>query len=85
MRVAHTNIAVRVTALPVAAALCRRNDDTQDTTSTKHAGRPPARSYMQVLRRCGDEVDYIVPGAVGPLARPTEIRDAVSGRVVRAG
>ena len=85
LRGAHTNIAVRVTAHPVAAALCRRFGGALVSTSANRAGCPPARSYMQVLRRCGDEVDYIVPGAVGPLARPTEIRDAVSGRVVRAG
>lgn len=85
LRGVHKNIAVRVTAHPVAAALCRRFGGALVSTSANRAGRPPARSYLQVLRRCGDEVDYIVPGAVGALARPTEIRDAVSGAVVRAG
>src|SRR3569833_1981715 len=85
LRGAHTNIAVRVTAHPVAAALCRSFGGAQGPTSANRAGRSPARSYLQALRRGGGEVDYIVPGAVGPLARPTEIRDAVSGAVVRAG
>lgn len=85
LRGAHSSIAVRVTAHPVAAALCRRFGGALVSTSANRAGHPPARTRLQVMCRCGSEVDYIVPGPVGALARPTEIRDAVSGAVVRAG
>lgn len=85
LRGAHSSIAVRVTAHPVASALCRRYGGALVSTSANRAGRPPARTYLQVRRRCGREVDYLVPGAVGARARPTEIRDALSGAVVRAG
>jgi L-threonylcarbamoyladenylate synthase len=85
LRGAHRTLAVRVTAHPAAAALCRRFGGALVSTSANLAGRPAARSHLRVLRRFGDAVDYIVPGATGGLMRPTEIRDASSGAVVRAG
>src|SRR3569833_371797 len=56
LRGAHTNIAVRVTAHPVAAALCRRFGGARVSTSANRAGRSPARSYFAgaaPLRRRG--------------------------------
>jgi len=85
LRGTHRSLAVRVTAHPRAAALCRRFGGALVSTSANLAGRPAAHRRLQVLRRFGDEVDYIVPGATGGLMRPTEIRDGLSGAVVRAG
>ena len=85
LRGAHETLAVRVTAHPVAAALCKRFGGALVSTSANLAGRPPARTYLQALRRVGLAVDYIAPGAVGTRACPTEIRDASSGAIVRPG
>lgn len=85
LRGAHASLAVRVTAHPVAAALCRAFGGALVSTSANVAGRPPARSGVQVRRRFDGALDYIVPGALGAAARPTEIRDALSGAVVRPG
>lgn len=85
LRGTHHTLAVRVTAHPVAAALCRRFGGAVVSTSANLAGRPAARSRLQVQRRFGDAVDYIVPGVAGDLMRPTEIRDGSSGAVLRAG
>jgi L-threonylcarbamoyladenylate synthase len=85
LRGTHRTLAVRVTAHPVAAALCRRFGGALVSTSANLAGRPAARSRLQVQRYFGDALDYIVPGAAGGLMRPTEIRDSLSGAVVRAG
>lgn len=85
LRGAHDTLAVRATAHPVAAALCRAFGGAVVSTSANRAGRPPARSALQVHRRFGNGVDYVLPGRAGPASRPTEIRDAASGRVVRAG
>lgn len=82
---AHDTLAVRVTAHPVAAALCTQVGGALVSTSANLAGRPPARTYLQVLRRVGRDVDYIVPGRTGRQTRPTEIRDAASSAVVRPG
>jgi len=85
LRGSHRSLAVRVSAHPLAAALCRRFGGAVVSTSANPAGRPAARRRLQVQRQFGDDVDYIVPGAVGDLTRPTEIRDGLSGAVVRAG
>jgi L-threonylcarbamoyladenylate synthase len=78
-------IAVRVTAHPAARALCEASRMALVSTSANHSGRSPARSSTQVRALFGDSVDYILPGAVGDLRKPTEIREALSGKVLRAG
>ena len=47
--------------------------------------RPPARSALQTRLRLGDHVDYVLPGATGGRARPSEIRDAATGAILRPG
>lgn len=78
-------IALRVTAHPQAAALCRAAGMAITSTSANRSGQKPARSYREALHRLGGEVDYVLPGFVGDAPAPTEIRDAVSGEVVRPG
>lgn len=81
----HDTIAVRVTAHPVAAALCRSCGTALVSTSANRAGQVPARSALRVQRIFGNQIDLIVHGDLGGAARPSEIRDARSGRIVRAG
>lgn len=78
-------LAVRVTAHPVAAALCRAFGAPLVSTSANPSGQPPARSALQVRHRFGSSLDDIVPGATGGLLRPTEIRDGRTGRILRPG
>lgn len=78
-------IAVRVTAHPQAAALCRAAGMGITSTSANRSGQRPARSYRETLRRLGAAVDYVLPGFVGEARAPTEIRDALTGDVVRPG
>ena len=81
----HDSIAIRVTAHPLAAALCTALGQALVSTSANRHGRPPARTALQVRRGLGDLIDLVISGATGPQLRPTEIRDARSGRVVRPG
>jgi len=83
---AHPSIAVRVTAHPVAAALCARFGAPIVSTSANRAGQPPALSATQLRRafRADRSVDAIMPGALGGLAAPTRIRNVVDGTIVRA-
>ena len=78
-------IAVRVTAHPQAASLCEVYGGALVSTSANIAGRPPARTALAVRRRFGTTVDYVLGGRVGEDRRPTEIRDALSDRVIRPG
>ncbi len=76
-------IAVRVTAHPVAAALCRAWGGALVSTSANRSGEAPALTALRVRRRFGATLDALVPGALGGLATPTAIRDLISGAVIR--
>lgn len=79
-------LAVRVTAHPQAAALCRAFGGPLVSTSANLAGRRPARTALELrLRLPAAAVDFVVPGAVGERAGPTEIRLGETGEVLRRG
>ena len=75
--------AVRLTTNPVAHALCNAVDSPLVSTSANRSGQPTARNRFVLQRQFANEVDYIVPGDCGPASGPSEIRDFVSGKVLR--
>jgi L-threonylcarbamoyladenylate synthase len=80
------SVAVRVTAHPVAAALCRGFGRAIVSTSANRRGRPPARTALGTrLRFPAEQIDYVLAAPPDGTGRPTEIRDLRSGRVLRAG
>jgi L-threonylcarbamoyladenylate synthase len=79
----HAGLAVRITRHPVAAALCRAARSPLVSTSANVAGRPPARNAHVLRRQFRRQVECIVPGRCGPAKGPSEIRDLLSGKVVR--
>ncbi|MGD8643068.1 MAG: L-threonylcarbamoyladenylate synthase [Chromatiales bacterium] len=81
----HETIAVRVTAHPLAAALCRAAGMAIVSTSANLSGHEPARSAREVVEQLGGRIDCVLEGALGGLDRPTEILDARTGRVLRSG
>jgi L-threonylcarbamoyladenylate synthase len=78
-------VAVRITAHPVASELCRRAGCAIVSTSANVSGQAPARSADAVRRMFGAEIDFVLDGPLGDSDRPTEIRDAITGKVVRPG
>ncbi|MEX0706459.1 MAG: Sua5/YciO/YrdC/YwlC family protein [Woeseia sp.] len=84
VRGAHAGIAVRITAHPVAAALCEAAGMPLVSTSANLSGHPPARNAWVVRRQFQNLVDFIVPGRCGPARGPSELRDLESGAVLRA-
>jgi len=80
----RATIAVRVSAHPIAAALCRAYNGALVSTSANLAGQPPALTALRVRQRFGRNLDAVVSGALGELRAPTPIRDLRSGEVVRA-
>lgn len=76
-------LAVRVTAHPLAAALCRTYGGAIVSTSANRAGQTPARTALQVRLRLGTELEAILPGACGGAERPSSIRDGRTGQVLR--
>lgn len=85
LRGRHDSLAVRVTAHAGSAALCREFGGALVSTSANPRGRAPARTPLQLRRYFGDSLDYLLPGPLGGRRRPSEIRDARSGRVLRMG
>lgn len=79
----HSKIAVRVSAHPLVQALCERLGPLV-STSANPAGLPAAMSAEEVWDYFGDRV-WIVPGTLGGAARPSAIKDLLTGQVIRAG
>ncbi|WP_457665639.1 Sua5/YciO/YrdC/YwlC family protein [Thiolapillus sp.] len=75
-------VAVRVTAHPVARALCLAFGGALTSTSANRSGHRPARSALEVRLRCPG-TDDILHGHTGGLSRPTPIRNALTGEVIR--
>jgi L-threonylcarbamoyladenylate synthase len=78
----YTSLAVRVTAHPIASALCAEAGALV-STSANPSGCTPARCAQEVRAYFKDALDYIVLGEVGREGRPTEIRDAITGKILR--
>jgi L-threonylcarbamoyladenylate synthase len=79
----HATVAVRVSDHPLIRSLCTLWGGPLVSTSANPSGARPAREAFQVRRYFGDALDYVLAGAVGTATRPTTIRDASSGRVIR--
>lgn len=78
-------IAVRVSDHPIVRRLCRRTGSALVSTSANRSGSRPARSALAVRRQLGRTVDDVLAGPLGDATRPTEIRDARSGDIIRPG
>lgn len=85
LRGRHASLAVRVTAHAGTAALCREFGGALVSTSANPRGQAAARSTLQVRRYFSDRLDYLLPGRVGGRRRPSEIRDARTGEILRNG
>lgn len=79
----HAGVAIRLTAHPVARALCAESGLPLVSTSANVAGRAPTRRRLVLLKQFGGLVDCIAPGDCGPAAGPSEIRDLATGEVLR--
>jgi len=83
LRGRHVTLAVRVTAHPIAAALCTAAGSALVSTSANISHRPPVRTHLQVRSALGSQVDLILAGRCGTRARPSSIRDGRTGVVIR--
>ncbi|HVV67589.1 MAG TPA: L-threonylcarbamoyladenylate synthase [Gammaproteobacteria bacterium] len=79
----HRTVAVRVTAHPIACALCSHFARPMVSTSANITGQAPARDADSVNKMFAMGVEVIVQGEVGGLLQPTEIRDVVTGKILR--
>ena len=79
----HGTLAVRVSAHPTCRALCLRLGHPLISTSANLSTLPPARDAQAVAAQFGTLLDGIVDAPVGGQAQPTEIRQGLTGEIVR--
>ena len=80
----HATLAVRISAHPAVIALCRAFGGPLVSTSANLAGEPPPRRRSELEPGLLAGVAGILDGETGGLERPTPIRDAVTGAILRA-
>ncbi|NOX09044.1 MAG: threonylcarbamoyl-AMP synthase [Gammaproteobacteria bacterium] len=83
LRGRHTSLAVRVTAHPLAAALCQAWGGPLISTSANLSGHPPARNPLQVRKQFAQQIDMIIYGDVGTQEKPSVIKDALNNKTLR--
>ena len=81
----HSGLAVRVTAHPVAATLCELFGGPIVSTSANIQGKSALKSAQQVQKCYGGRLQGMVYGKIGNMVRPSEIRDGISGKLLRVG
>jgi L-threonylcarbamoyladenylate synthase len=82
---AHATVALRVSGHPLVQALCAAFGGPVISSSANLQSRTPALDSRTVRRYFAGRVDYILPGKLGGLNKPSEIRDLASGQVLRPG
>ncbi len=80
-----STLAVRVSAHPVVQALCLAYGGPIVSTSANLSSEPPCRTAAEVELQLGSALGAVVDGACGPSRNPTQIRDAVTNQLLRAG
>jgi len=81
----HHTLAVRVSDHPIVKQLCSAFNGPIVSTSANIAGHPPLRHHLLCRRNFANQVNYILTGQIGHAKKPTEIRDGLNGRIIRAG
>lgn len=77
-------LAVRVTDHPAVQDLCRQFGKPLVSTSANLSGQPPCRNVAEVLQQFGERFP-VLQGETGGRLNPSEIRDIISGDIIRQG
>ncbi len=82
LRGRHESIAVRVTAHPAAARLCRTLGKALISTSANRAGLKPLKTYAACAKAFGQSV-LVLPGRIGGRKTPSTIQHLLTGKIIR--
>ena len=78
------SVALRVSTSALVIELCNSLGGPVVSTSANISGEPTCESPAQLQRFLnGVGLDFILPGRLKPNAKPSEIRDLISGKVIR--
>ena len=81
----HDTIALRITAHEPSRALCDAFGSALISSSANLTATRPARSTAEVEAYFGNQLAGILAGPLGGAVNPSEIRDLVSGDIIRHG
>ena len=81
----HDTIALRITAHKPSRDLCTAFGSALVSTSANHTADKPARSVAEVEDYFGQNIKGILAGPLGGADNPSEIRDLLSGIIIRQG
>ncbi len=79
----HNTVAIRMTAHPLAKQLCQQWGKPLVSSSANIAQRQPTTSVAELKQQFPTGIDYILEGSLGDLTKPTEIRDLLTGKIIR--
>lgn len=78
-----SSVALRVSQHPIVKELSRRVGSPLISTSANPAGKAPAMNLREARDYFRGQVDYLLPGHLGGYDSPSEIKDLVTGQVIR--
>lgn len=79
----HKSVAIRVSAHPVVQQLCIAFGKPIVSTSANIAGQPEIRDRSELDQTFAGIIDCVVPGELGSATTASQIRDLVTGAVLR--
>lgn len=83
IRGSHASVALRVTTHPVVAMMTQAIAGPVVSTSANRSGQPALATSTAIEKELGQEIDGILEGELGGTGGASEIRDLISGRVIR--
>ena len=78
-----SGIGLRVSAHPPVISLCKSYGGAIVSTSANPQGQMPAKTLTEVIDYFDEQIDGILNASIGHHERPTIIRNAISGEIIR--
>ena len=78
----HKTLGLRVSDHPVIKTLCALTGPLV-STSANISGLPPIRSADEIEEAFDKGIDYVLTGMLGELGKPTQIKNILTGEVLR--
>jgi len=80
----RNTIAVRITNHADVVDLCQYTQHAIISTSANISGLQTAKTWQQVAQQFGEQIDYLIKGETLGFAQPSQIIDALSGKILRS-
>jgi L-threonylcarbamoyladenylate synthase len=81
----HHSVAIRISVHPVVQGLCRNFNKPIVSTSANLEGSTPIYKEDRLKKIFKNNIDMIVPGKICQEGASSEIRDVLTGKVIRPG